>query len=56
LRTFYTQEKEKYECLIPALETPKEEEKTNQPELCKYLLSTRFDLRLEINDRNEYFL
>ncbi|KAH8409400.1 hypothetical protein KR222_002585, partial [Zaprionus bogoriensis] len=33
LRTFYTQEKEKYECLIPALETAKEEEKTNQPEL-----------------------
>ncbi|XP_023175325.1 endoplasmic reticulum lectin 1 [Drosophila hydei] len=33
LRTFYTQEKEKYECLIPELETPKEEEKTNQPEL-----------------------
>ncbi|XP_034491053.1 endoplasmic reticulum lectin 1 [Drosophila innubila] len=33
LRTFYTQEKEKYECLIPTLETPKEEEKTNQPEL-----------------------
>ncbi|XP_030383805.1 endoplasmic reticulum lectin 1 [Scaptodrosophila lebanonensis] len=33
IRTFYTHEKEKYECLIPALETPKEEEKANQPEL-----------------------
>ncbi|XP_030554758.1 endoplasmic reticulum lectin 1 [Drosophila novamexicana] len=32
LRTFYTQEKEKYECLIPSLELPKEEEKTNEPE------------------------
>ncbi|EDW04023.1 GH10202 [Drosophila grimshawi] len=33
LRTFYTPDKEKYECLIPALQMPKEEEKTNQPEL-----------------------
>ncbi|EDW11266.1 endoplasmic reticulum lectin 1 [Drosophila mojavensis] len=33
LRTFYTQEKEKYECLIPELETPKEEERADQPEL-----------------------
>lgn len=36
LRTFYTQEKEKYECLIPSLELPKEEEKTNEPEQCKW--------------------
>ncbi|KAH8378428.1 hypothetical protein KR093_011325, partial [Drosophila rubida] len=33
LRSFYTVDKEKYECLIPTLETPKEEEKSNQPEL-----------------------
>ncbi|XP_060663936.1 LOW QUALITY PROTEIN: endoplasmic reticulum lectin 1 [Drosophila nasuta] len=33
LRSFYTLDKEKYECLIPTLETPKEEEKSNQPEL-----------------------
>ncbi|XP_068150605.1 endoplasmic reticulum lectin 1 [Drosophila tropicalis] len=33
LRTFYTQDKEKYECLIPTLEKPKEEEKSDKPEL-----------------------
>ncbi|KAH8329438.1 hypothetical protein KR074_010632 [Drosophila pseudoananassae] len=33
LRTFYTSDKEKYECLIPSLERPKEESKSDKPEL-----------------------
>ncbi|XP_039501625.1 endoplasmic reticulum lectin 1 [Drosophila santomea] len=33
LRTFYTPDKEKYECLIPTLEHQKEEEKSDKPEL-----------------------
>ncbi|KAH8298049.1 hypothetical protein KR018_005261 [Drosophila ironensis] len=33
LKTFYTAEKEKYECLIPTLERPKEESKSDKPEM-----------------------
>ncbi|KAH8358364.1 hypothetical protein KR200_010583 [Drosophila serrata] len=33
LRTFYTPDKEKYECLIPTFERQKEEEKSDKPEL-----------------------
>nr|XP_016923536.1 endoplasmic reticulum lectin 1 [Drosophila suzukii] len=33
LRTFYTPDKEKYDCLIPTLEHQKEEEKSEKPEL-----------------------
>ncbi|XP_034669603.1 endoplasmic reticulum lectin 1 [Drosophila subobscura] len=33
LTSFITTDKEKYECLIPALEKPKEEEKSDMPEL-----------------------
>ncbi|EDW45876.1 endoplasmic reticulum lectin 1 [Drosophila sechellia] len=33
LRTFYTPDKEKYDCLIPTLEHQKEEEKSDKPEL-----------------------
>ncbi|KAH8412191.1 hypothetical protein KR009_000442 [Drosophila setifemur] len=36
LRTFYTPDKEKYECLIPTLERAKEEEKSDKPEMSPF--------------------
>lgn len=35
VRTFYTHEREKYDCVIPSVMEPKEETKSDEPELCK---------------------
>ncbi|XP_067624172.1 endoplasmic reticulum lectin 1 isoform X2 [Eurosta solidaginis] len=35
LRTFYTHEHEKYDCVIPVVQDAREEKGSNEPELCK---------------------
>lgn len=35
VRTFYTHEQEKYDCVIPSVQENKEISKSTEPELCK---------------------